>query len=70
MISSVSPVLPVLGQAGQGLFGEGDTKGDDKIDVSTGPVTVSTGAGPVFEATDSWVWLMVLGILVVALFKW
>ena len=60
----------VSGVFGSEMFGGAADKSSDTIDVSTGPVRVHTGGGPIFEATDSWVWLVVLALLVVALFKW
>jgi len=74
LISGISNVLGSSG-LGSGLgsaLGSGlgsDSKSSDSVSVTSGPITQRTGGGDViFEKTDTWIWLMALAVLAVALF--
>jgi len=64
----------VLGKSGGlgGALGGGGGGAADSVRIDTGPIEQSIGGGGMIqhEATDSWIWLVVFALLVVALFKW
>ena len=66
VLAALGAASSVLGKGG-GLGG-GDSKPDGPVSVTTGPVNQSMGGGAMFEATDSYIWLVALAVLAAALF--